>query len=1118
MRTLKEQINDAKQELEKPFLDTKWLEEFQKEEKNWINYVAGTCYNSPYPGGVGQCVSIRAPNVAVAEKQMPSYYKLTKSTNYNKYMSYLSNQKSLKKTISDLTQIETASNTPSTGYEHKVSNIVAGKDINISAKQGVLIEGADISSSQGGINILAQGNLPSTSINDDNGTKTYKDSIRITGLADIYQQGDINKGSVTGPNYSYHQLINQPKLTAKGDIKIAGVGSLPKSTDTAINNSVVLNSADITSTNGDVRIDAAKGDINLEASQVAFLDGSQTKKTSRKWYGKKKVKITTTTTNNSNAITTDITANNIKLTSDGDINVYGSDLTAASNGNIRISAGKQLNLYAIDNIDEKNVDVKKKSSWLGIRYNKDHNNDTRQELSQLPTTLIGGKAYTKSGGNTLLQGTVFETLNPSDIQVGVGRYADDSAKLILTPITNQITTTHNQQKESLVWQKTVDSGSIETTAKLPKFNQTPTITTPNGVIVQVPVEVTVNDNNQAKNRINRGQEDLGKIAIQLSKQPGYEYLADLEKRGDINWQQVELIQKNWNYKQEGLTPAAAALIAIAVTAALSGMDGGGVATSLLNQTTTNATTAGIAGNAAMSTLATKATITLINNKGDINATLRQLARSETVRGMATSALTAGLTAEFNIGNNVNDAFAKKLSNGISRGITEAAVNATVNGTSFEDALTNSLRASLVDVFAGEVFSKGVKPIDSDDFARNLAHKLAAAGVGCVAASAKNQSCDAGAIGAAVGEMVGDYLVEQGFEGELSAEQKQDILNRAKLVAGSVALIVGADVDTAANSAGVAVENNSLKVATTVIKVSGKVFKVAVKKGKVTIKDLKRALKEEGFDIVDNLITLSDGQVDINDAKAIIDLVVGTSLNKANKGQAALEIDKITKRYCFVAGTLIETIDGLKPIETIQQGDLVWSRHEETLEYGYRPVTGTFSFDDKEIYEVVVQDSTGNTETYQTTEEHPFWVDGSGWIAATALMAGMKLVDRNNEILTVVSQTKLDKTDTVYNFEVDEFHTYHIGEFGVWVHNACYDSWKITQHTVTVKHHNWNKIFGNKTVTLDDVNPIIKQALSKGEWIETGDIYRGAKGVKVGDKLILKADVDGHTIWVEGIRF
>lgn len=49
---------------------------------------------------------------------------------------------------------------------------------------------------------------------------------------------------------------------------------------------------------------------------------------------------------------------------------------------------------------------------------------------------------------------------------------------------------------------------------------------------------------------------------------------------------------------------------------------------------------------------------------------------------------------------------------------------------------------------------------------------------------------------------------------------------------------------------------------------------------------------------------------------------------------------------------------------------------------------------------------------------------------------MKLVDRNNNILTVVSQTKLDKTDTVYNFEVQDFSTYHIGELGVWVHNAA----------------------------------------------------------------------------------
>ena len=53
---------------------------------------------------------------------------------------------------------------------------------------------------------------------------------------------------------------------------------------------------------------------------------------------------------------------------------------------------------------------------------------------------------------------------------------------------------------------------------------------------------------------------------------------------------------------------------------------------------------------------------------------------------------------------------------------------------------------------------------------------------------------------------------------------------------------------------------------------------------------------------------------------------------------------------------------------------------------------------------------------------------------------MKLLDkRGNATATVISQTALDETDTVYNFEVQDFSTYHSGELGVWVHNAnCCD--------------------------------------------------------------------------------
>ena len=855
INTINYEIANAQAELNQAFSDTKWVEEYNKQKADWMNFVISSCYNSGYPGGMGQCIQIRSVDMNAAARIKPEYVKVTKSANYQDYMSFLSRQETLRGTLSDLNQVLATSQKASTGYEHKASSIVAGKDINITAKQGVLIEGADISSSLGGINILAEGNLAPVEVKDadDKAVGLNYDSIRITGLADIYQQGNINsKGEVTGNNYSYHQLINQPKLTADKNIIISAKGARPVNQASIVfidNNAVVLNSADIKSYNGDVRIDAALGDINLEASQVAFMDGSQTTTTKRKWYGKKKTTTTTKTSFNTNAVTTDIAAKNIKLTAESDINIYGSELTADPKGTIGITAGRLNNLYKVEDRSVSETDIKSKSSFLGIRYNKNHTNDTRQELSQLPAVLAANSAALKSGGDTLIQGSIFNTENANTIQVGYGKYADANANVILQAITNQIKTTHTQDKESTLWMKTVQESDTVTTAQLPKFNQTPTITLPDGgsIIVDIPVEITIDRNKKAKEAIKTSSEELGRIALELSKQPGYEYLAELDKNNDIDWQQVNLIQEHFAFEQEGLTPAAAALIAIAVTIALQGMDGGGIATSLLGQqsavagtaatatsvatagTASTVTTLGLAGNAAMATLASQAAVTLINNKGDISKTLKQLASSATIRSMATAALTAGIGAQLGLGSAATDPFNQKLVNAVGSGMTDAFVNAAINGVSLEDALKNSLRNALVDVFAAQTFSSFVKDIDSNDFADNLAHKLVAAGVGCISASAKKQSCDAGALGAAVGEMLGDYLVDD--PSKLTPKQTIDILNAAKLLAGSVALLTNVDVNTAANSAGMAVENNAVFVAIPIVKliavIGGIVYTVSV---------------------------------------------------------------------------------------------------------------------------------------------------------------------------------------------------------------------------------------------------------------------------------------------------
>ena len=167
------------------------------------------------------------------------------------------------------------------------------------------------------------------------------------------------------------------------------------------------------------------------------------------------------------------------------------------------------------------------------------------------------------------------------------------------------------------------------------------------------------------------------------------------------------------------------------------------------------------------------------------------------------------------------------------------------------------------------------------------------------------------------------------------------------------------------------------------------------------------------------------------------LTVKTLGKFANKSQAKTT-SKTTwtkSRSCPTAGTLIHTIHGLKPIETIEHGDLIWSRQEFGTEYDYRPVIATKVTPNQEIYEVVVRHSNNSTETFKTTKEHPFWVEGIGWLKASLLEQGMTLLDKHGlPNVTILSQTKLTHTDTVYNFEVQEFHTYHIGEYGVWVHN------------------------------------------------------------------------------------
>ena len=80
--------------------------------------------------------------------------------------------------------------------------------------------------------------------------------------------------------------------------------------------------------------------------------------------------------------------------------------------------------------------------------------------------------------------------------------------------------------------------------------------------------------------------------------------------------------------------------------------------------------------------------------------------------------------------------------------------------------------------------------------------------------------------------------------------------------------------------------------------------------------------------------------------------------------------------------------------------------------------------------------TVNGEEIVTTVDHPFYVNNRGFVNAGELKVGDELLDLSGNVLLLESfEIELtDEPTTVYNFQVEDFHTYYVGENGVWVHN------------------------------------------------------------------------------------
>jgi hypothetical protein len=207
---------------------------------------------------------------------------------------------------------------------------------------------------------------------------------------------------------------------------------------------------------------------------------------------------------------------------------------------------------------------------------------------------------------------------------------------------------------------------------------------------------------------------------------------------------------------------------------------------------------------------------------------------------------------------------------------------------------------------------------------------------------------------------------------------------------------------------------------------------------------------------------------------------GTDQNMAAANAAAhlfgLRLGKAYKPQCFVEGTPVLTLGAAgkgvaKAIEELEVGDQVWSRNERTGEEGFKPVTKLYrnqtttlvhlsykreagsatrgvktgsagNGDDSEGGESDSEDDSDAEGALSGTPEHPFWsVTRNAWVGMERLAAGerLRLADGSTATVTSARIERLAEPAATYNFEVADWHTYHVGtpDTGwVFVHNTC----------------------------------------------------------------------------------
>ena len=302
----------------------------------------------------------------------------------------------------------------------------------------------------------------------------------------------------------------------------------------------------------------------------------------------------------------------------------------------------------------------------------------------------------------------------------------------------------------------------------------------------------------------------------LGNTPGTAWVKDLNKRNDVQWNIVKDAYDSWDYKNQYLNPAVAAVIAIAAAAVTAGSSLAATAASSVSGAVGGGAVTSGAVTAGMSSLASQAAVALVENQGNLSKTLQALGSNENVKATATAMAIGGALNGFDSAMgwskdaagkplNPNNVKLPQLSNGdwskvaqrvAGQSVISSSLNTAINGGSFKDNLTNALLANI----GSQVQAEGANLIGDngqvlDIPGRAVSHAVLAG----VAAEIGKGNAKGAAAGALAAELAGVIINDNLVRSEGWQERQAQISRVAGAFAGAIVTAKAAGATSGANA-------------------------------------------------------------------------------------------------------------------------------------------------------------------------------------------------------------------------------------------------------------------------------------------------------------------------------